>query len=69
MSDIEYSASESDSESVEQLPKLRKQKKTIGKDAKLYDEEVEENSDAESGSEDDVSVSSLDLILEMKGRI
>ena len=56
MSDIEYSASESDSESVEQLPKLRKQKKTIGKDAKLYDEEGEENSDAESGSDDDVSV-------------
>ena len=56
MTDIEYSASESDSESVEQLPKLRKQKKTIGKDAKLYDEEGEENSDAESGSDDDVSV-------------
>lgn len=56
MSDIEYSASESDSESVEQLPKLRKQKKAIGKDAKLYDEEGEENSDAESGSDDDVSV-------------
>jgi len=56
MTDIEYSASESDSESVEQLPKLRKQKKTIGKDAKLYDEEGDENSDAESGSDDDVSV-------------
>jgi DNA-directed RNA polymerase I, II, and III subunit RPABC2 len=51
MSDIEYSASESESDSesvVEPVPKLRKNGKSIGKEStELYDDDAE-NSDSES---------------------
>jgi DNA-directed RNA polymerase I, II, and III subunit RPABC2 len=60
MSDIEneYSASESDSDSVvEPRAKLRKPtKKTIGKEPAILSDEEVENSDAESDSDDSVSI-------------